>query len=163
MIPRGTFCLSICASTVLACDANSIDRIVVFDCCLQAQLQSAADLGATNGVPTSVWALQSALFAGQQKQEPHPQPFCAESHKPWDVPFANPFLSELHPSADTVYFQGPTSSDWYLPLSNEERTHCARSSAQAGTVGVNADVQLRRTAFDVRQLHQVLVCVQLIF
>ncbi len=163
MIPCGTLCLCICGSPVLACNAKSISRIVILYCCLQAQLQSAADLGTTNGAPSSVWALQSALYAGQQREELHPQPFCAESHKPWAVPFDSPYLSELDPNADTGYFQGPTSSDWYCPLSNEKWSHFARSSAQAGTVGVNADGQLRRNAFDVRQLHQVFVCVQLNF
>ncbi|KAL0054636.1 hypothetical protein WJX82_000288 [Trebouxia sp. C0006] len=72
---------------------------------LQAQLQSAADLGTVNGAPSSVLALQSA-------------------------------------------FTGPTSSDQYCPLSNEEWSHFARSSVQAETIGVNADGQLRRNAFD---------------
>ncbi|DBA92524.1 TPA: hypothetical protein ACH3X1_002755 [Trebouxia sp. C0004] len=130
---------------------------------LQAQLQSAADFGVTNGVPSSVWALQSALYPGQQREEHHPQPLCAESHKPWAVPFDSPYLSELDPSEGTGYFQGHTSSDWYCPLSNEKWTDCARSSAQAAAVGVNADGQLRRNAFDVRQLRGVFVCVQLNF
>ncbi|DBA98971.1 TPA: hypothetical protein ACH3X1_014311 [Trebouxia sp. C0004] len=79
--------------------------------CLQAELQSAADLGTTNRAPSSVWALHSALYAGQQSKEPNPQPFCAESRKPGAVLFDSPYLSELDSSADTGYFQGPTTSD----------------------------------------------------
>lgn len=110
-----------------------------------------------------MWALQSALDAEQQREEVYPQPFCAESHKPWVVPSDSPYLSELDPSADTAYFQWPTSSDGYCSVSNEKWLHFARSSTQAGTVGVIADGQLRRNAFDVRQLHQVFVCVRLNF
>ncbi|KAL0047329.1 hypothetical protein WJX82_000844 [Trebouxia sp. C0006] len=67
---------------------------------LQAQLQSAADLGTTNAAPSSAWALQSAFYAGQQREEVHPQPFCAESHKPWVVPSDSPNLSELDPRGE---------------------------------------------------------------
>ena len=161
MIPCGTLCLCICGSPVLACNAQSINRIAILYCCLQAQLQSAADLGTVNGAPSSVLALQSALYAGQQREELHPQHLLAKSCKPWAMPFDSPYLTELdqYSSADTGAFQGPTSSDQYCPLSNEEWSHFARSSVQAETIGVNADGQLRRNAFDVRQLHQVFGCV----
>ena len=130
---------------------------------LQAQLQSAADLGTTSGAPSSVLALQSALYAGHQRAELHPQHLSAESHKPRATPHDSSYLTELdqYSSADTGAFQGPTSSDQYCPLSNEEWSHFARSSAQAETIGVNADGQLRRNAFDVRQLRQMFVCGQL--
>ncbi len=154
-------CLCIFGSPVLACNAQNINRMIISYLSLQAQLQSAADLGTTSGAPSSVLALRRALYAGQQREELHPQPFCAESHKPWAVPFDSPYLSELDPSADTGYFQGPTTSDRFCPLSNEKWSHFARSSAQAGTVGVTADGQHRRNAFDVRQLRQMFVCGQL--
>jgi len=48
-------------------------------------------------------------------------------------------------------------------VSNDKWSHFARSSTQAGTVGVIADGQLWRNAFDVRQLHQVFLRVQLNF
>lgn len=149
----------ICGTPVLAYNAKNINMIVILHRCLQAQLQSAAGLDTTNAAPSSVWALQSALCAGQQREEVHPQPFCAESPKAWVVPSDSPYLSGPDPTADTAYFQGPTSSDGYCPVSNETWSHFARSSTQAGTVGVIADGQLRRNAFDVRQLHQVFVCV----
>ncbi|DBA95139.1 TPA: hypothetical protein ACH3X1_015693 [Trebouxia sp. C0004] len=60
----------------------------------------------------------------------------------------SPYHSELDPSGDTGYFQGPTTSDRFCPLSNEKWSHFARSSAQAGTVGVTAAGQPQRNAFD---------------
>ena len=135
-----------------------MNKIVMSYFCLQAQLQSAADLGTTNRAPSSVWALQSALYAGQQREETNPQPFCTESHKPGAVLFDSPYLSELDPSADTGYFQGHSTSDWFC---RENWSLFARSSAQAGTVVATADGQRRRNAFDVRQLRQMFVCVQL--
>ncbi|KAL0018479.1 hypothetical protein WJX77_008698 [Trebouxia sp. C0004] len=129
------------AATDLGNGTRFHDELVL----LQAQLQSAADLGTTNRAPSSVWALQSALYAGQQREELNPQPFCAESHKPGAVLFDSPYLSELDPSANTGYFQGPTTSDRFC---REDWLLFARSSAQAGTVGVTADGQRRRNAFD---------------
>ncbi|KAL0018125.1 hypothetical protein WJX77_007994 [Trebouxia sp. C0004] len=72
---------------------------------LQAELQSAADLGTTNRAPSSVWALHSALL-----------------------------LSRAH------YLR--------LRFCRENWSLFARSSAQAGTVGVTADGQRRRNTFD---------------
>ncbi|KAL0023952.1 hypothetical protein WJX77_003024 [Trebouxia sp. C0004] len=73
----------------------------------------------------------------------------AELREPtWETSLPQDVLCTARLAVSAEVALGPTISDRFCPLSNEKWWHFARSSAQAGTVGVTADDQPQRNAFD---------------